>query len=186
MTTNGLRTCLGRFARREDGSIAIELVIIIPALFWAYLAMFATFDAYRAHSLNQKASYTISDTISRERDSIDGALISGLRTMHAYLMNTPLDNVSLRITLVSYDAANDSFALDWSHGAGVYPALINQDVANWHDRMPIMANGERLIVLESWVDYSPPFDTGLSDREIKSFVFTKPRYAGHLGWEGGV
>lgn len=184
MTRAPFRSHIARFARQEDGSIAIELVIIVPALFWAYLAMFTTFDAYRAHSVNQKASYTISDMISRETTPIDNAYIQGLRSVQAHLMNKRSENVSIRVTSVSYDADADSYARAWSHGVGAYPALGDGDVAGWHDRMPVMADGEHLTVLETWVDYSPPFKTGLGDRVIQSFVFTKPRYADRVLWSG--
>ena len=185
MTTQSPKSLLARFARAEDGSIAIETVIIIPMLFWAYLAMFATFDAYRAYSLNQKASYTISDMISRETTPIDSDYVDGLRTLHAYLVDEALGDVSVRITSVSYDADNDVFARDWSQSRGGYQPLDNADVENWHERLPVMADGERLTVVETWVDYVPPFKTGLGQREIRSFVFTKPRYADRVLYAGG-
>ena len=33
-----------RAAAREEGSVAVETVIILPLLIWAYLAMFTIFD----------------------------------------------------------------------------------------------------------------------------------------------
>ncbi len=184
MTTTDLKTRLARFVRNEDGSIAVELVIIVPMLFWAYLAMFATFDAYRAYSLSQKASYTVSDMISRETTPIDRSYIDGLRKLHSYLVNERLDEVQLRVTSVSYDADQDELNRDWSYGSGGRLALTDSDVREWHDRLPVMADGERLTVVETWVQYQPPFNTGLSDQEIRSFVFTKPRYADRVLFTG--
>jgi hypothetical protein len=177
-------TRLRRFCAREDGSIAIETVIIIPVLFWAYLAMFATFDAYRAYSQNQKASYTVSDMISRETTPIDAAYITGLHTLMAYLVDEPLDDVAIRVTSIAYDADTDSFSQDWSRAVGGPEPLRDTDVQDWHDSLPVMYDGERLTVLETWVEYRAPFNTGLGERTVRNFVFTKPRYADRVLWSG--
>ena len=42
---------LRRFRADESGSLAIETVLIVPALFWAFIGLFSIFDAYKMHSL---------------------------------------------------------------------------------------------------------------------------------------
>ena len=54
------------FARREDGVIALEAMIMMPLLFWTFLALFSIFDTFRIYAANQKAAFTVSDAISRE------------------------------------------------------------------------------------------------------------------------
>lgn len=177
---------LRRFARDEDGNVAVETIIIIPILFWAYLSMFAIFDVYRQYALNEKAAYTIGDMISRQTTPLDDAYLDGARAMVKYLTRSRNETEpSIRVTSIKYDANNDIYKRDWSHtrGDGAV-ALTNNDVKNWHDRLPIMLHNERIVVVETFVDYDPPFSTGLNNTTIARFVFTRPRYSPQVLWQG--
>ncbi len=176
---------LRNFRKDEEGTIAIELVLIIPALFWAYLAMFAIFDAYRQYSVNQKGAYTLGDMVSRETTPINGEYLNGSRELLQYLTNTrELSDVAIRVSSLKFDADNDIYELDWSEKRGWVTSLSASQVENWHDRLPVMTNNEYVTVVETWVKYDPPFNTGLSNREIQNFIFTKPRYAPRVLYEG--
>ncbi|MGJ8615456.1 MAG: TadE/TadG family type IV pilus assembly protein [Sulfitobacter sp.] len=170
------------FLRREDGSIAIEAVIVMPLLFWTYLSMFSIFDAFRMYSINQKAAYTIGDAISRETVPIDGAYLEGAQDLFEYLSRSQ-DQTSIRVSSIYYDAGQDEYRRDWSQKRGSVAELTNADVKNWHEKLPVLPDNERLVLVETWADYDPPFNTGLEEREIRNFVFTRPRYAPRVCWE---
>ncbi|MEL6450040.1 MAG: TadE/TadG family type IV pilus assembly protein [Pseudomonadota bacterium] len=180
---NRLRTYLSRFRSDEGGSIAVETVIILPILFWAYLSMFAIFDAYRQHAVNQKAAYTIGDIVSRETTPLDSAYLTGVREMLAYLTANKTGDVSVRITSVRYDANKKQYRRDWSKEKGWNSPLTNNQVKALKDDLPILPHNERVMVVETFVKYDPPFETGLMDREIHNFVFTRPRYAPRVLWQ---
>lgn len=171
-----IRKLLREFRDGDQGSIAVETIIIIPVLFWGYLSLFAIFDAYRQHSINQKAAFTISDIVSRETTPLDGSYLDGTRRMLAYLTATPASDVRVRVTSVRYDADEDEYERDWSRGRGGVPALTEDAVNALRDRLPIMTDNERVTVVETFVEYDPPFNTGLTNRTIENFVFTRPRY----------
>ncbi|UWR24124.1 hypothetical protein K3756_06000 [Sulfitobacter sp. S190] len=164
------------FARREDGSVAIETVIILPVLFWAFLSMFSIFDAYRMYAKNQKAAYTVGDMVTRETQPIDAAYVDGAHDLFDYLTR-PGQNSSIRISQVYYDKQAVKFKTDWSVTRGTPTALTNDDIGSWNTRLPKVLDGERLVVVETWSDFDPVFATGLEDRVISNFVFTRPRYA---------
>lgn len=180
-----IRTFLRGFRDDDQGSIAVETILILPVLFWAYLSMFAIFDAYRQHSINQKAAFTLGDIISRETTPLDNAYLTGAREMLSYLTANPLDDVAIRVTSVKYDATNDIYKRDWSEEKGWMPALSNNDVKALKDNLPVMPHNERVMVVETFVKYNPPFNTGLQEREIHNFVFTRPRYAPRVLWNDG-
>jgi Flp pilus assembly protein TadG len=177
-----IKQILARFRKDEEGSIAIETVLILPILFWTYLSMFAIFDAYRQYSLNQKAAFTIGDVISRETTPLDQAYMAGTRDFLAYLTVNDTADVSVRVTSVRYDANRDEYRRDWSQSNGWVPALTGTAVAALKDNLPIMPHNERVTVVETFVRYNPPFDTGLMNRDIHNFVFTRPRYAPRVLW----
>jgi len=180
-----LKKILRGFRDDEQGSIAVETVLIIPALFWAYLSMFAIFDAYRQHSINQKAAYTLGDIISRETTPLDAAYLEGTRKMLAYLTANEKSDVAIRVTSVRWDGKNNIYKRDWSRKRGWEPSLTNNDVKQLADSLPVMPHNERVMVVETFVKYDPPFNTGLQEREIHNFVFTRPRYAPRVLWDNG-
>jgi Flp pilus assembly protein TadG len=75
-----LRSLLRRFARDEKGSLVVEAIIVMPMFVWAYAGLFVYWDAYRSINTVQKASYTISDLISRSQASVNDAYIAGMAT----------------------------------------------------------------------------------------------------------
>ena len=150
------------FAYREDGTIAIEAMIVLPLLFGTFLSIFTIFDAFRQYSLNQKAAYTISDAISRETIPINNDYMDGARDLFEYLTRSATD-VALRVTSVYYDAEDDTYKVDWSQTRGSQAQLGNSHTSDWHDRLPMMVDNERVVVVETWSSYDPPFKTGLEE-----------------------
>ena len=175
------RMLLARFARREDGTIALEAAIILPMMFWAFLAVFSIFSTYRTYTINQKAAFTIGDAISRETKPIDGEYLTGALGMFEYLSQSQ-GNSSIRVTSLVYDADTDEFARDWSKTRGYSSELSNQSVRDWTTKLPAMVHNERMIIVETFATYDPPFRTGLEQREITNFIFTRPRYAPQVLW----
>ncbi|MBY5931528.1 hypothetical protein KUV51_00845 [Tateyamaria omphalii] len=170
------------FRDEDQGSIAIETVILIPLLFWAYLSMFAIFDSYRQHSINQKAAYTLGDIISRETTPLDNSYLDGTQKIFAYLTNNATSNVAIRVTSVKYDAVNDVYKRDWSRARGWKKGLSHNEVNSLKHLLPVLPHNERVMVVETFAKYDAPFETGLKDREIENFVFTRPRYAPRVLW----
>lgn len=177
MIKNRLRAALrSDFLRREDGTIAIEAMIIMPMMFWTFLALFSIFDTYRMYGIHQKASYTIADAVSRETLPIDSDYIDGVHEMFEYLASSH-GQTNMRISQVKYDADGDRFYKDWSVTRGNIQALTHESVVDWKERLPNMVDEERVIIVETVTDFDPPFNTGLEERTIVNFVFTRPRYA---------
>jgi len=174
-----------RFRRQEQGSIAIEAVIILPMVFWTFLALYATFHAYRTYVVNQKVAYTIGDMISRETNPLDAAYMAGARELMAHLINTSDANVSLRVTSVKFDGDSQTYERHWSQSEGFVSPASAQTVENWDTNLPVLPDDEYIVVVETFQNYTPPFDTGLAQREVRNFVFTKPRYAPRTLWDNG-
>jgi hypothetical protein len=179
-----LRSLLVRFKGREDGSIAVETVIMLPLMFWAYLAMYSTFDTFRMYNLNQTAAYTVGDAISRETQAIDADYLRGMQQLFEYLTRGT-GQTALRVSSIWYDQANDRYHADWSQVRGTVQPLTSDDVRDWHDKLPVMPDNERVTLVETWRDFEPLFKTGLERRDIHNFVFTRPRHAPRTVWSDG-
>ena len=180
---NSLGPFFSRFKREEKGSVAIETVILVPILFWVFLTTFSIFQAYRHHAISQKAGYTIGDMISRQTEPLDQAFLVGSRRLRQFLTLSEFNDTSLRVSEISYDEDNNRYEKDWSQvqGSGRLP-FTDQQVESLGDRLPVMKDNEQIILVETWIDYDPPFDIGLARHDIVNFVFTRPRYTPQVCW----
>lgn len=179
------RRVLARFLRDQDGSASIEAVIIMPMVFWVYLAMFTFFQTYQEYYTNQKAAYTIGDMISRETLPMDTAYMDGVRDLLDYMTRSS-GPTTVRITSAKYDQANKRFLLHWSRARGNLTDATQADVTSWTNRIPELEDGEYITITETWTSFSPPFNIGLPVQEVKNFVFTRPRYAPWVLYSDGA
>jgi hypothetical protein len=103
------RQIFGNFVRCERGTVMVETVIVAPLLFWTVMAMFSYWDIYRSVNVIQKATYTVSDVISRQRqnDGITSAEFLGFRKLMNYLIDQD-QQVEMRVTSLSFEEDTDS------------------------------------------------------------------------------
>lgn len=172
---------LRRFRDDRRGSVAIEAVVMLPILFWALVATFTFFDAYRQVGQSIKANYTISDMLSRETAYINPDYMNTAQQLYN-LMTRTTTATRLRITVVRYDGPSETFKRDWSKTRGSVSPLTSAQVADLESRLPSIPHNDRLIVVETWKDYKPPFRIGIEPQELYHFSFTRPRFAPILPW----
>jgi len=163
-----------RFLNDEDGLIMTEFLIMIPLLTWTFMAMFVYWDTYRVINLSQKASYAVSDLISRH-DSIDLPFIDGMEKVMEHLTTQP--DVKLRISSVQWDSVKEEYSLLFSRSPhNEMRALTVTDIENMADtRIPVMAGGDSIVIVETEVAYQPGFDVGIPLTNFTNFIVTRPR-----------
>jgi hypothetical protein len=62
--------------------------------------------------------------------------------------------------------------------------LTDDDLLLMEDKLPILVSGERLILVETFGTYEPAANIGTGDVPMDTFVFTRPRFAPQLVWDG--
>ena len=164
--------------------MAIEAVIILPIMIWAYLAMFTIFDTYRQYTSQQKAAYTISDLISRQATPLDADFIDGTHDLFETLTRAN-GQTGLRVTVARFDLTLNAYQVVWSRTRGGMIALASADIAGWSNRLPVMPQGDQIVIVETTSRFAPVFDIGLGEQTINNFVFTRPRYAGQVCFYNG-
>ena len=172
--TNRLR----RFRRDDEGAVIAEVVIMFPTLMAAVIAMFVFFDAFRNQAINLKAAYTVSDALSRESDYITNTYLINTWRMHRFLTNSPT-LTRLRVTVIQYEADDDSYSVVWSRNKGGAGNMQDAELQNMvgRDEIPVMPDGEVLIMVQTWVIYQPMFSIGLESFVFENTIFTRPRFA---------
>jgi len=182
---------LAAFRNDQKGSLAVEAVFAVPMLFWAATATFTFYDAFKAQNTTYRANYTISDMLSRETDPIDLDYLNGIHKVFRYMTHTGVENSWIRVSVVVCTSACDDennrvLEWDWSKGVNGARDLEAADLTFYRTKIPLMATGNRLILVETLREYHAPFANALvsfADRDLVSHVVTRPRFAPHLCWE---
>ncbi|WP_322866550.1 TadE/TadG family type IV pilus assembly protein [Aquicoccus sp. G2-2] len=176
------RLKLAYIAFRDDvrGTVAVEAAIIFPMLMWAFLSMFVFFEGFRQSSINDKAANTIADMLSRETENITPTYINNTKELFDLLAEADADS-KIRISVIKWVKKKDEYKIVWSKakGAGL-SKLQTEDVKDWTTKLPTVPNQERIVLVETWSTYEPLFNVGLDPVVLKSFVFTRLRFAPQL------
>lgn len=179
-----LRAHLKRFARQEGGTITVEFVLVMPLLIWAYLALYVYWDAYRTINLAQKASYTVSDYISRERGSLTAAEITGMENTFKFMTQTE-SGVKMRITSIYYNTTSKRFEVYWSRSPNsTMEELTTTTLQGYSSHIPAMADGDSAVLVETELDYTPAFNIGLLSDSFANFIVTRPRFLTRICLDG--
>ncbi len=181
-----------QFCRDERGTMIVEFVLVAPVLLWTITAMFSYWDVYRSLNTLQKAAYTVSDVISRTNEDIglNAQDFVGYKKLLNYLIQQKEDAI-MRVTNVMWDGANAQYVSVWSCSAnGDMPQLSTTDLnsPNFSNYLPIMPDGDTVILLEAAVNYDPFFYVripyyGSPDVDelgrlvMRQFIVTRPRLA---------
>lgn len=175
-----------RFARDENAAVAFEAVIITPILAWLFVGSFIFFDAFRTYNTSVKATYAVADVISRQLDGdvLYGSDIEGLSYVFQHITRNTGGAAEIRVSEVSF--WDGDYSVEWSHPTGGLTRLRDSDMPDVAPRIPTMVPGERVIVVETFLPYSPYFDIGLSDLEFTNFTVTRPRFAGRIAYDDGT
>ncbi len=181
---------LRRFLRGEEAGLSVEAVLVLPFMLWAFAALFSYFDVYRARSLAMKGNYAVSDLLSRETDPIDTAYLNGIEAVFTFITESD-DESWIRVTPVHClsdctDPDTRVLQRDWSRATDGVDWLSNADVnSDYRDIVPMIASGERVIMVETRIAYKPPVGpaiTGVTARDLRDTTFTRPRFAPQLCW----
>lgn len=185
-----LRAAIKRWRNDEEGSVAVETLMMVPLMVWAFLSTLVYFDAYRTEAVSEKAALTIADMFSRETDYIDNDYMDGASDLLKFLTLHDSDP-KLRVTVFRWHAhsagATGHYHRVWSRSRGSgLSNLTTTGVRNLSAKLPVMYDGEYAILVETWTDYETRFNNmfvvALQDFEMQTFTVISPRFDRRLCW----
>lgn len=168
---------LSRFGRDDGGSLSVEAAMMVPLIVWIYVSTYTYFEAFRADSINVKASYTISDLLSREEDPVNAAYIAGMNQVFNDMV-LPRQQTWIRVSSVTFDPAENKYSVQWSHATQNHDPAKIDDILPW---IPVMSGADTVIVVETYMPYTPEFNM-LSPMTYRNVVVTRPRFTPQLKW----
>lgn len=176
-------SALRDFKTDQTGSVSVELCLVTPIMVWALLSTFVYFDAYRAEAMSNRAGLTIADMISRERASVDASYITAMQSLMRTLSESSTDP-RIRVTAYRWNNTDRRYEVQWSHHRGMTQSLTTATLAGMVNRLPIMADNARSLLIETEVDYVAPFsmgigpfsDTNMNPIPLRTFTVISPRF----------
>lgn len=179
-----------RFARDTRGSIVVDSLSGIMLLSLGASAFFSFWEAYQVQNRVQKATYTISDLISRQRGTtLSRTFLDGMEQTAEFLMHDD-QNAVMRITQVrrTSGVATDTtgLAIDWSYSpCNAKTALTTATISQIRTKLPLIDLGAALIVVEVDVEYDPGMsEVGFGKMTYRGFLSSLPRFEQQFGITG--
>jgi len=185
MLTARLKTLLRRFRDETHGSFVVEAVIALPLLFWSLAATYEFFEIHRYKSVREKATYTVADLLSREQSVVTETYMDNVKQLFDAVSHDNGVN-QIRVSVIRYLANDDIYTVEWSkvRGTGGLAVLTDTDAAQMRTRLPVLSDGEEVILVETRSVYDPTFDVGLTaGLDIPTRMFTHLRFAPQLCFE---
>ncbi len=176
---------LRQFNRDTSGNVSVEFVLAMPFVFWAFMGVYVFFDGYRQSTVNLKAAYTISDLISRETTELNDTYIDSMHSL-LQVMTRATSTVKMRVSVLRWDQDQERYYVDWSENRGYPTVHTDQTVQQIEDDLPVMPDNERVILVETRNVFVPLFNVGMDNKNLDNFVFTRPRFAPQVAYEGVI
>ncbi len=185
---------LRNFQNDESGNAAFELLFCVPIMVWALLSTMVYFDAFHDEAISTRAGLTIADMLSRETANITPEYMANLGDLLQSLTETE-DNPELRVTVFECFKANPEddcrHDLIWSENVGMGSNNTNATLAELANRLPMMANNDKAILVETETDYNAEYTVSISPFIVpnltgvtfSSFTVISPRYESSVCWE---
>jgi len=193
-------TALHRYREDIRGTMSVELVLVLPLLFWAYIAMIVFYDAYRARMEAQAAALHVADLVSRQSQTVTTDYLEGMNDVYDFLTTRNRDT-RLRISSLMWVEDRDDPQVAWSYGTRGLPSLLDLSLASFGggdgdgdddgpapsgfsivenqmpvadlvDRIPQVLPGEALILVEAFTLWRSPIISWMGFDYLNHMRFT--------------
>lgn len=184
---------LRRYGRDDSGAITAETVIILPVVFWAFMATFVYFDAFAARTDSQRAAYTVADAIGRQQfEPLTPADIDSYNRVFSYLAGSQ-PRTNIRVSSVIWNPIIEQYEIVWSYGTNNMVPMTEANLTpQVIERFPVLPTRESIYVVETMLDYAPimrslPLVGRVLDRQtLRQFIIARPRFAPQLRFDDGT
>ena len=175
---------LRRFRDEENGSYIVETILFIPLIFWAIVATTVFFDGFRTQYLNQKATYTIADAVSRSTVALNNNYVDNSYRLVDYIAPRSDSPTRMRLTVLCYNHDENRYKVKFSQVRGSYSTHTEASLNSMSDRLPPLANSDELILVEAAVPFEPIFNAGIAAMYLENQTFTRSRTF-PIQWDNG-
>jgi Flp pilus assembly pilin Flp len=166
---------VNRLHKDENGASAVEFALLVPVLLLVLMGTVTLFDMFRTSQSVEKVTFTVGDILSRQT-SISGATLTSMLSLVRNTVPTANDG-GLRVSSIS--KKGNKFELLWSKTAGASAAIGTTAIP--YDIVPDMANGDSVILTESFIPHSAMFaGFGVDLITFRARAVQRPRFVSSI------
>jgi len=187
-----------RFREDERGAVlSLETVFMFPLLVFIMMAMFVYYRLFSQDALLAKASYVVSDIISREETPVNATYLDNMHKLLGLVSRTQTKGISMRVTSVKYNGSpppvgKQEYEVIWSqvrNGTEVFTPITQGGVGTISTKIPLMSKDDSVLVVETMMPYTPPLNNFVLQMKVGlgSFIFhnllvVRPRFVNRVCW----
>lgn len=166
----------------ENGSGAMELVLLVPVLSTICFGLITYAGGFQAKTEAVRATTVITDLISRETNPITPVYLTGISGLLDNLVASD-ETPEFRLTMFTWSQNTGKFVVSWSKANGMRSPMDTTALNGVSSKLPTIKNGQRAILVETWVDFTPITNVGLEGgTTFANFLVAAPRFVPQLCW----
>ncbi|MGO4851442.1 TadE/TadG family type IV pilus assembly protein [Phaeovulum sp. W22_SRMD_FR3] len=141
------------------GAMPIEGLFGSVLLLGWFMISYQFFESFRHKGLATRAAHTVADLVSRETQSIGPKYVAGLAKVYDFVADSKIDSW-IRVTLIHWDANAKAYRVDKSYATDNKSLQTNSTLLTQTNRIPVLAEGDTAIIIETQMEYDPIFSIG--------------------------
>lgn len=167
---------LRRLRRQTEGTMALEVLAIVPMFVAAVMLAVTAYGYFKAQSRDAKAAHAIADAVGRETRAITPEYMDTLFNLHQFIAGGA-SGAAIRLAVVEYNPWRQDYRIRWHMSRKTQEQeLPDLTVENLRKRLPKLADYEAVIVLETFLNHQPlSAKVGLDPITFSHTVVTRPR-----------
>lgn len=176
--TRGLKA----FRSDERGNANVELVFMVPLLATILFGLLTFFTAFQAKTEATRTATVVSDMVTRETNPLTPNYLEGISSLMDTMIESDEDP-EYRLTAFTWNNTAQEYRVRWSKERSSKSSLTSTELNTMAAKLPTLKHGQRAILLETWVDYTPLTHFGMSDAtQFENFLVAAPRFVPQLCW----
>lgn len=179
-----MKNLFKKYKSDNTGVMTMEFMVLLPILLMWFAGTFVFFDAFHKWMKSLKATYTISDLLSRQLSIDDQYLFDLDRIFDKLSFSRDPDNTWFRVTHLRY--AGGALQLIWSTETKDQTSFTNapgqmDGLAEIQQYIPTLVSGEYITLLQSYRPFNPLFDwVGLEGTTFTNTIAAPQRFTSEL------
>ena len=176
-----MRKLLSRFKSDISGVATLEFMLLMPALFMWFAGTFVFFDAFHKWMKSLKATYTVSDLITRQTTTSDAFIGAMDGIFDSISQSRDAGDTWLRVSQVRY--RDGVLELIWSTNtySNSDVELVPITIGELEEHIPTLVNDEYVIVTQTYNRYNPLFDwVGIAETTFYNAIAAPLRFSATL------
>jgi Flp pilus assembly protein TadG len=168
-----------KYRSDNTGVMTMEFMVMLPILLMWFAGLFVFFDAFQSWMKTLKASYTVSDILTRQT-VVDDAYIDTLDGVFDSISQSR-DGAETFMRVSQVKNSDGTLEMMWTHATVEGQILVDATIDDVSPHVPTLMNNEYVIVFQTYRPFNPLFDwVGLSETVFENVITSPLRFTSSL------